>query len=88
MEFITYLLSDYFSDPNNVTFWGLVAIALLTEELIKHRRNRKMMEIWLKEHQIADKKRRTVIIRKNKVKQFPADKKYGYINAAWEEIEK
>ncbi len=88
MEFITYFLSDYFSDPNNVTFWGLVAIALLTEELIKHRRNRKMMEIWLKEHQIADKKRRTVIIKKNKVKQFPTDKKYGYINAAWEEIEK
>lgn len=88
MEFITYFLSDYFSDPHNVTFWGLVAIALLIEELIKHRRNRKMMEIWLKEHQIADKKRRTVIIKKNKIKQFPADKKYGYINAAWEEIEK
>ncbi len=87
MEILAYLLSDYFSEPQNVTFWGLVAVALLLEELIKHYRNRKRMEIWLRQHKIADKKRK-VVRKKSKVKDFPVDKKSGYINAVWEEMRK
>ncbi len=87
MDFINYFFTDYFSEPQNVIFWALVAIAILLEELIKHYKNRKMMELWMKEHKIADKKYK-VIRKKRKIEEFPIDKKSGYIDAAWKEIEK
>lgn len=87
MDFINYFFTDYFSEPQNITFWGLVIIAILLEELIKHYKNRKMMELWLKEHQTSDRKRKKRH-KTAKIEEFPIDKKSGYVNAVWEELEK
>ncbi len=55
MEIILYFLTEYFSDPRHVLFWSLVAIAVLLEALIQHRKNRTRLKTWLKKHNIGKK---------------------------------
>ncbi len=55
MKMLLYFLTVYFSDPRHVLFWSLVAIALLLEALIQHRKNRTRLKTWLKKHNIGKK---------------------------------
>lgn len=53
IDFLREYLTKYFSEPEHVMFWSLVAVALLIGVLVRHRRNRNFLKIWLKEHNIG-----------------------------------